>query len=116
MESRNKGIIANILTRMLILLMYWVSYSKGTWLFWGFFIIERLMAFQYDDQIEEYLINVTSQEVSLFDMIISIAFVIMSIGIFVIVPFQSPKLFLILIVGELIDYVLGRMRKSKKKR
>lgn len=114
MESTNKGIIANILTRMLILLMYLVSYSKGTWLFWGFFIMERLMAFQYDDQLEEYLINVTSQEVSLFDIIISIVFIIMSIGIFIIVPFLSPRLFLILIAGEVIDYVLGVIRKSKK--
>ena len=107
-------ILIVMMTYVIILLMYIFTYSQKSYLLWGFFIVERLMAIHYDMDIDQYLSNIEDENLSGFKMIVIGVFSLLSVGIFIYTPFKYPKLFVILIIGEVIDFI-GRKVKKKIK-
>lgn len=92
-----------MLTYSIIMLMYIFTYGQKNYLFWVFFIIERLMTMSYEEHMEEYLLGQDIEEISLFKIGTVAVFLLISIGVFIYALFKVPKLCLILFLGEIID-------------
>lgn len=115
-EEKEFPITIVMITYILILLMYLWTYKQGALLFGGFFIIERLISFSYEDKMDEYLKTVDVGQLKGSSVAIIFIFILLTIGIFLYTPFKYPGLFWILMIGELIDWLVkeGKKRIIKK--
>ncbi|MBE6023991.1 MAG: hypothetical protein E7231_12360 [Cellulosilyticum sp.] len=107
-------IVVVMITYIIILLMYLFTYSQNSYLLWGFFIVERLIAFSYDEEIDHYLSRVEVEELNSGRMLIIGLFSLLSVGIFLYTPFKYPGLFMILVIGEVIDLISKHFKKKIK--
>ena len=82
------------------------TYSQKSYVFWAFFVIDRLMNLHYEAYIESSLLAMLDEELKWPILILTLLFLVLSIGIFLYTPFKYPKLFGILVLGELIDGAL----------
>lgn len=115
-EERDFPILVFMITYIGILCMYLVTYKQGSALLWGFFIIERLLSFSYENEVDEYLAAIEVNKISGTKMAIIIAFTLFTIGIFLYTPFKYPGLFIILIIGETIDFIVKGLKKKFKRK
>ncbi len=107
MEKEEKfPIVVVMITYITILIMYLYTYSQKSYVFWAFFIIDRLMNLHYEAYIESSLLTMLDEELKWPILILTLLFLVLSIGIFLYTPFKYPKLFGILVLGELIDTAL----------
>lgn len=113
-EDKNFPILVFMLTYIGILCMYLVTYKQGSPLLWAFFIIERLLSFSYEKEVDDYLGAIEKSKVSGVSMVIIIAFTLFTTGIFLYTPFKYPGLFVILILGEAIDFIVKELKKKFK--
>lgn len=111
-EEKEFPIVIVMITHIIILLMYLWTYKYGSVLLWGFFIIERLLSFSYEDKIEAYLQREDVSEIKGSSLTIILISTLLTVGIFLYTPFEYPGLFWILIAGELIDWLI---KKAKNK-
>lgn len=110
-ESENRFPIEIVmLTYIIIYVMYIVTFSRNSALFFLFFILERLMSLQYDEQLEMYINRVSPEEVSGKFVIIMFILTFAQIGIFIFSFFKYPGLFMFLMLGELIDFVTRKIK------
>lgn len=98
-------ILVVMITYIIILLMYIFTYSQKSYLLWGFFIVERLLSITYENRIDDYLSNIEVGEMKGVKIAVIVIFSILSVGIFLYTPFKYPKLFVILLIGEVIDFI-----------
>lgn len=103
-----------MITYIIILVMYIFTYSQGLKLFWGFFIIERLIGMHYDEEIDRYFFKLEEEDVSGGKMILTIIFSLLSVGIFLYTPFKYPGLFGIIIIGEVLDFIIREIKRRIK--
>lgn len=113
-EEKDFPVLVFMVTYISILLMYLVTYKQGSPLLWGFFIIERLLSFSYEKEVDEYLASIEVSKVSGISIMAIIVFTLLSIGIFLYTPFKYPRLFGILIVGEIMDFLVKELKKKFK--
>ena len=111
-EEKEFPIVIVMITHIIILLMYLWTYKYGSVLLWGFFIIERLLSFSYEDKIEVYLQREDVSEIKGSSLTIILILTLLTVGIFLYTPFEYPGLFWILVAGELIDWLI---KKAKNK-
>lgn len=111
-EEKEFPIVIVMITHIIILLMYLWTYKYGSVLLWGFFIIERLLSFSYEDKIEAYLQREDVSEIKGSSLTIILILTLLTVGIFLYTPFEYPGLFWILVAGELIDWLI---KKAKNK-
>lgn len=111
-EEKEFPIVIVMITHIIILLMYLWTYKYGAVLLWGFFIIERLLSFSYEDKIEVYLQREDVSEIKGSSLTIILISTLLTVGIFLYTPFEYPGLFWILVAGELIDWLI---KKAKNK-
>lgn len=106
-----------MLTFILIMVMYIYTYNRGLSSFWIFFIIERLVAFSYEEYINIYISNPEMMSnLGNKKNITLLIFSVANILLFTYIFFTSAKLFLILIFGEIIDLALKSVKKIITKR
>ena len=104
MEKEEKfPIVIVMITYIIILMMYLYTYSQKSYVFWAFFVIERLMNMYYQNDIEKSLLIMTSEDLKWPVLLLTLLFLLLSLGIFLYTPFKYPKLFGILVLGELMD-------------
>lgn len=101
-----------MLTYSIIMLMYVFTYGQKSYLFWAFFVIERLMTISYEDHMEEYLLGQDIEEISVFKISTVAVFLLICLGVFIYALIKAPKLCLLLFLGEIID-VITKMVKDK---
>lgn len=111
-EEKEFPIVIVMITHIIILLMYLWTYKYGSVLLWGFFIIERLLSFSYEDKIEAYLQREDVSEIKGSSLTIILISTLLTVGIFLYTPLEYPGLFWILVAGELIDWLI---KKAKNK-
>ncbi len=110
-ESENRFPIEIVLlTYIIIYVMYIVTFSRSSALFFVFFILERLMSFQYDEQLERYINMVSPEQVSGKFVIIMFVLTFAQIGIFIFSFFKYPGLFMFLMLGELLDFATRKIK------
>ena len=119
MKEKNEFPIGTVMvTYSIILLMYIFTYSQGSKLFWAFFIIERLLGWHYEEEIDRYFFkldqDVEEDNINSGKMISVIVFSLLGVGIYLYTPFKYPGLFIILIIGEVIDFVMKRIKRKIK--
>lgn len=115
MKEKNEFPIAIVMTTfIIILLMYLFTYSQGMKWFWLFFIIERLLNLNYAEHLETYFFRLEEEDVKGGQLILTIIFSVLSIGILLYTPFKYPGLFFILMAGEIIDFVVKGIKKKIK--
>lgn len=105
-----------MITYAIILLMYIFTYSQNSYLLWAFFVVERLLSIQYEAELDQYVANIDVETVSGIKSVAIILFSIISVGIFIYTPFKYPGLFVILLVGEVIDVLLKKLRARIKRK
>lgn len=96
-------IVVVMITYIIILMMYLYTYSQKSYVFWAFFVIERLMNMHYEDYIEKSLLIMVDENLKWPMLLLTLLFLVLSLGIFLYTPFKYPKLFGILVLGEIID-------------
>ncbi len=109
-------------TYSIILLMYIFTYGRGLKVFWAFFVIERLLGWQYEDEIEGYFFKLDQAlertpegpKISPARMLSIVLCSILGVGIYLYTPFKYPGLFVILLIGEVIDFLLKRIKRKIK--
>lgn len=111
-EEKDFPVLVFMVTYIAILLMYLVTYKQGSPLLWGFFLIERLLSFSYEREVDDYLNSIEVSKVSGISMVAIIGFTLLSIGIFLYTPFKYPGLFGILMLGEIIDLIVKELKKK----
>ena len=112
-ESENRFPIEIVmLTYIMIYVMYIVTFGRGSELFFVFFILERLISFQYDEQLEGYINNVSPEKVSGKFVLMMAILTLSQIGIFIFAFFKYPGLFMFLMLGELLDFVNRRIKRK----
>lgn len=107
-------ILVVMTTYIVILLMYLFTYSQKSHLFWGFFILERLLTFNYEADMDQYLAHMEAGDLNGIKMIVTMVFSLLSVGIFLYTPFKYPGLFGLLILGEVIDFIGKKIKQSIK--
>lgn len=115
-EEKDFPILIFMITYMGILCMYLVTYKQGSSLLWGFFIIERLLSFSYEQEIDDYLSAIEVSKISGMRMMVIIGFILFAIGIFLYIPFKYPGLFVILMLGEVLDFIIKAVKKKLKRK
>lgn len=105
-----------MLTYIIIYTMYLVTFGRGSGLFFIFFIIERLIAFQYDEELDAYVGGINPVNVSGRMLVTILGLTLSQIGIFIYAFFKYPSLFIFLVIGELIDLGNRRLKKTIKNR
>lgn len=118
MEQENKDfpMLIFMITYISILCMYVVTYKQGSPLLWGFFIIERMLSFSYEKEVDEYLAAIEVSKISGRNIVVTVVFTLFTIGIFLYTAFKYPELFMILIIGEMIDFVVKKLKKKFKRK
>lgn len=118
MEQENKDfpMLIFMITYISILCMYVVTYKQGSPLLWGFFIIERLLSFSYEKEVDEYLGAIEVSKISGRNIVVIIAFTLLTIGIFLYTAFKYSGLFIILIIGEMFDFIVKELKKKFKRK
>lgn len=107
MEKQDKfPIVIVMITYIMILVMYLYTYSQKSYMFWAFFVIERLMNIRYQEDIESSLLAMVEENLKWPILLLTLLFLVLSLGIFLYTPFKYPKLFAILVLGEVIDGAL----------
>lgn len=114
-EQKDFPIFVVMTTYIIILLMYLWTYKQGSPLLWGFFVIERLMSFSYESQVDIYLATIELDQLKGRSVVAVLLFTLLSVGIFLYTPFKYPGLFWILVIGELIDLTVKGIRNRIKK-
>ena len=115
-ENKDFPMLIFMITYISILCMYLVTYKQGSSLLWGFFVIERLLSFSYEKEVDEYLAAVEVSKISGINIVVIIAFTLLTIGIFLYTAFRYPGLFIILIIGETIDFIVKELKKKFKRK
>ena len=115
-EAKDFPIFIFMVTYISILCMYLVTYKQGSPLLWGFFIIERLISFSYEQQVDDYLISIEESKLSGMNIMITIVFTLFTVAIFLYAAFRYLGLFAILLLGETIDFVVKGLKKKYKKK
>ena len=114
-EAENRFPIEIImLTYIIIYVMYIVTFGRGSELFFVFFILERLISFQYDEELDEYVGNVDPEKVSGKMVFVIVVLTFSQLGIFIYAFFKYPGLFMFLMIGELLDLVNRKLKKYIK--
>ncbi len=101
---------------VLILMMYSLTYSQQSILWLGFFVIERLMTFQYDEEIENSLNTLFNQEEGMKKGWLISLLAITSLGMFVYILFNQIGLIVLIILGEILDFGIKKLKKKDVKR
>lgn len=109
-KEKEFPILVVMITYIIILLMYLWTYKQHSILLWGFFIIERLMSFSYEGEVDRYLTSLEVSKLKGSSVGIIVLFALLSTGIFLYTPFKYPGLFGILVAGELIDLAVRRIK------
>lgn len=115
-EEKEFPIVIVMITHIIILLMYLWTYKYGSVLLWGFFIIERLLSFSYEDEIEAYLEREDISGIKGSSLAVILILTLLTIGMFLYTPFKYPGLFWILITGELIDWLIKKAKNKLMKK
>lgn len=101
-------------TYIIIMLMYIYTYSNGSILLWAFFVIERCITIGYDAEIDDFFESLDAEDISNGRMLITVIFSFINVGIFIYTPFKYPGLFVILLIGEGIDFVAKRLKRRNQ--
>ncbi len=109
MENDNKitssSIVIVLITNLIIFIMYIYTININSPTFFLFFVIERIMTIQYQEELFKVIEDVSPDRVGskrgLLIIILTLAQVIMFIYAF----FRCPRLFMLLLVGEVLDFV-----------
>lgn len=114
-ESEDRFPIEIIMfTYIIIYMMYLVTFGRGSELFFVFFIVERLISFQYEEELDAYISNINPANVS-GKMLVSIFILTFSqMGIFIYAFFKYPNLFMFLVIGELLDLFNRKLKRFIK--
>ena len=115
-EEKDFPILVFMVTYIGILCMYLVTYKQGSPLLWAFFIIERLISFSYEQEVDDYLTAVEVDEISGMNIMITIAFTLFTIAVFLYSLVKHPGLFAILVLGESIDLMIKAIKKKFKRK
>lgn len=114
-KEKDFPILVVMITYIIILLMYLWTYRQGSKLLWGFFVVERLLSFSYEEEVDNYLTSVEVSKLKGISIGAIVIFALLSVGIFIYTPFKYPGLFVILVLGELIDLVVKRIKRKWSK-
>lgn len=109
---KKAGILTTFAISLLTVPLYIYTFENGLWTFWIIFILDRilspLLAPKFDKGLQ--CINVEANSDNEFKvlgkfMILIILFCIISMALMIYVLFKYPKLFIVLILGELLDKI-----------
>lgn len=120
-NMKNKILITiPFLVYIILLPLYINTYKNLSNTFWIVFIIERIFSFLYEDKLTDFLDDEeeTLNKVKHFDRYILlgiILFGIMGISVLIYIALNYFRLFIILIIGELLDKMFDIARNSFRK-
>lgn len=104
-----------MLTFVLIMVMYIYTYNRQSSALWLFFILERVISYSYDDPMNQYMDSLGDDDHNAKkNLWIMAIFSLISIGFFIYIPFKYPGLFMIVILGEIIDLILKLVRRKMR--
>lgn len=120
-NMKNKILITiPFLVYIILLPLYINTYKNLSNTFWIVFIIERIFSFLYEDKLTDFLDDEeeTLNKVKHFDRYILlgiILFGIIGISALIYIALNYFRLFIILIIGELLDKIFDNARNSFRK-
>ena len=111
-----KGLIITLVISLLVVPLYIYAFNNDLTLFWIIFVLDRVISplvqarFEkaFDNLILEPEDNGKTATMSKF-LISIILLVLIGMGMLIYVLFESPMLFIILILGEVMDNIAGKM-------
>lgn len=103
-----------MLTMIMLMVMYIYCYSYGLKVFWLFFIIERVITFLYKAQMEKYLDDMNLEQSKIWEVIVTIVCCLVNVLLFVYIFFTYIELFLILVFGEILDFIFTKLFKGAR--
>lgn len=114
---KNKTLIAiPFIIYIIIIPLYIYTYNNSLDRFWIVFIIERIFSFFYEDEFSNILDN--AEEISDSDIYIllgMILFAVLGFSVLIYILFNYFRLFIILMIGELLDKIFDNVRNCLKK-
>ncbi|MGG5460959.1 hypothetical protein [Clostridium sp. B9] len=119
---KKTSIIITFILALATLPIYIYSYKSGAWMiFWSVFILDRIISPIIEPRLEKSLEDTELEAddgtitIGRF-LILMLLFCIISLGIMGYILFKYPKLFIILILGEVLDQVLRKIIEEFKKK
>lgn len=105
---------------IIIFPLYIHTYKNSSDIFWIPFVIERVFSFLYEDKLTNFLDNEEKKidKINYFDKYILlgiILFVVMGLSVLIYIAFNYLRLFIILMIGELLDKTFDNARSSFRK-
>lgn len=110
-KEKNKFFIYIPLIVYLVLIPTYVyTYNKSSNIFWVAFIIERAFSYFYTEKITNLLDDIEYESKSELGLIIIILILIfIGLGLIIYIGFNYPTLFVILIIGEIMDAIFNKI-------
>lgn len=109
---KKPGILVTFAISLLTVPLYIYTFKNGLWTFWIIFILDRILSPLLSPKFEQSLDSVdleanSDKEFKVLGrfIILIILFCIIGIGLMIYVLFGYPKLFVVLMLGELLDKV-----------
>lgn len=117
MQEKNKSSIEMVLlTNVIIFGMYIITFARNNSVFFVFFLIERVMAVQYENEVSNYIMNSSPEDVTRRSVVITLGLTLVQVALFIYAFFKHPSLFIFVMVGEFIDFMNIRFKQKIKDR
>ncbi|MBW6409416.1 hypothetical protein [Clostridium weizhouense] len=110
-KEKNKFFIyIPLIVYLILIATYIYAYNKSSNIFWVAFIIERVFSYFYTEKITNLLDNIECENKSEFGLIVIVLILIfIGLGLIIYIGFNYPTLFVILIIGEIIDAIFNKI-------
>ncbi|MGL4913263.1 MAG: hypothetical protein ACRC3Y_12625 [Romboutsia sp.] len=112
---KKSGIIATFVISLLTVPLYIYSFENNLWIFWVVFILDRIISPILGPLFDKSLdsVNLEPDTDNQFTalgrfVVIIILLCVVGVGMMIYVLFRSPKLFIILMLGELLDKIANK--------
>lgn len=105
------------LCSIILMPLYIYTFNRALNFFWVVFIMERLISVFYNDQKLDTLFDTIfksdspSKKAGKFYILSLLLFTLIGIGVLIYILFTTPKLFIIIIIGEIIDRIITKIIK-----
>lgn len=109
---KKNGILATFAISLLTVPLYIYTFKNGLWTFWIIFILDRILSPLLSPKFEQSLESIdleanSDKEFKVLGrfIILIVLFCIVGVGLMIYVLFTCPKLFIVLMLGELLDKI-----------
>lgn len=114
-----KSLIIALIASLLLVPLYIYAFNNDLRLFWIIFALDRIASPLLESKFEKALDSIDlnakdNGEVVVMDkfLISIVLLVLVGIGMLIYILFKSPTLFVVLVLGELMDYIAQTMFKK----